>query len=96
MKSTHKLAAIAIALVSVLNAHADINIGVLVSTTGPGATLGIPEANTAKLWPTEIAGEKLHVIVLNDESDTTNSAKNATKLVTENNVDVIVGPSLRD
>lgn len=94
MKSTHKLAAIAIALVSVLNAHADINIGVLVSTTGPGATLGIPEANTAKLWPTEIAGEKLHVIVLNDESDTTNSAKNATKLVTENNVDVIVGPSL--
>lgn len=94
MKSTHKLAAIAIALASVLNAHADINIGVLVSTTGPGATLGIPEANTAKLWPTEIAGEKLHVIVLNDESDTTNSAKNATKLVTENNVDVIVGPSL--
>ncbi|MDB5998576.1 MAG: branched chain amino acid-binding protein [Rhizobacter sp.] len=94
MKSIHKLAAFAIAMASALSAHADITIGVLVSTTGPGATLGIPEQNTVKLWPTEIAGQKLNVVVLNDESDTTNAAKNATKLVSENNVDVIVGPSL--
>jgi branched-chain amino acid transport system substrate-binding protein len=94
MKSIHKLAAIAAALAFTLSAHADINVGVIVSTTGPGATLGIPEQNTVKLWPTEIAGEKLHVIVLNGESDTTTAAKNATKLVSDNKVDVIVGPSL--
>lgn len=94
MKLIHKLAAIAAAMAFTLNAYADINIGVMVSTTGPGATLGIPEQNTVKLWPTEIAGQKLNVTVLNDESDTTTAAKNAAKLVSENNVDVIVGPSL--
>ena len=34
------------------NAQADINIGVILSTTGPGASLGIPAENTIKLWPT--------------------------------------------
>ncbi|HXD36539.1 MAG TPA: ABC transporter substrate-binding protein, partial [Rhodanobacter sp.] len=94
MKSIHKLAAVALALAFTLNARADINVGVIVSTTGPGATLGIPEQNTIKLWPTEIAGQKLHVTILNDASDTTTAAKSATKLVSEDNVDVIVGPSL--
>lgn len=94
MKTIHKLAAIALAASIPLISHAEITIGVMVSSTGPGATLGIPEQNTAKLWPTEIAGEKVRVIILNDESDTTTAAKNATKLVSESNVDVIVGPSL--
>lgn len=94
MKSIHRLALLSVAVAFTLNAKADITIGLMVSTTGAGATLGIPEQNTAKLWPTEIAGEKLRVITLNDESDTTISAKNATKLTTENNVDVVVGPSL--
>ena len=94
MKSIHKLTALAVIMSFTVNARADITIGVMVSTTGPGATLGIPEANTVKLWPTEIAGEKLNIIVFNDESDTTTSAKNATKLVSEHKVDVIVGPSL--
>lgn len=94
MKTIHKLAAIALAASLPLIARAEITVGVMVSATGPGATLGIPEQNTAKLWPSEIAGEKIRVIILNDESDTTTAAKNATKLVSENNVDVIVGPSL--
>ncbi|VTU24426.1 leucine ABC transporter subunit substrate-binding protein LivK [Variovorax sp. SRS16] len=94
MTSIPKLAALAAAMAFALAAHADINVGVMVSTTGPGATLGIPEANTTRLWPTEIAGQKLNVTILNDESDTTTAAKNATKLTSENKVDVIVGPSL--
>ncbi len=94
-KTIWSLAALAaVTLLLTASAHADINVGVLVSTTGPGATLGIPESNTVKLWPTEIAGEKLRITILNDESDTTTAAKNATKLVSELNVDVIVGPSL--
>src|SRR6478672_9805908 len=86
--------AAALALALSPSARADINVGVIVSTTGPGASLGIPEQNTARLWPTEIAGQKVNLTILNDESDTTAAGKAATRLVTEHKVDVIVGPSL--
>ena len=35
-------------------AYADITVGVLVSATGPAASLGIPEKNTFALMPTTI------------------------------------------
>ena len=94
MKTLLALTAAAIALGISASAHADITVGVIVSTTGPGASLGIPEQNSVKLWPTEIAGQKIILTILNDESDTTVAAKNATRLISENKVDVIVGPSL--
>jgi branched-chain amino acid transport system substrate-binding protein len=75
-------------------AQADVNIGVIVSLTGPGASLGIPAENTIKLWPTELGGQKINVFVLNDATDTTIAAKNATRLIAEDKVDVIVGPSI--
>jgi branched-chain amino acid transport system substrate-binding protein len=81
-------------LIVTATAHADVNIGVLVSLTGPGASLGIPAENTVKLWPTELGGQKINVIVLNDATDATTAVKNATKLITEDKVDIIVGPSL--
>jgi branched-chain amino acid transport system substrate-binding protein len=77
-----------------LAAHAQVNIGVILSLTGPGASLGIPAENTIKLWPTELGGQKINLIVLNDATDTTTAAKNATRLITEDKVDVIIGPSL--
>ena len=84
----------ALALAFSANAHADINIGVILSTTGPGTSLGIPEQNTVKLWPAEIGGQKVHLTILNGASDTTVAGKSASKLVTEDKVDVIVGPTL--
>ena len=72
-------------------AFADINVGVLVSATGPAASLGIPEKNTFALMPTTIAGEKVKYIVLDDASDTTTAVKNTRKLLTEDKVDVIIG-----
>lgn len=75
-------------------ARADLHIGVILSLTGPAASLGIPAENSVKLWPTEIGGQKVKVTVLNDNSDPTTAAKNATRLITEDNVDVIVGPSI--
>lgn len=89
-----KFSAFVAVLAFSVGAQADITVGVIVSTTGPGASLGIPEQNTVRLWPTEIGGEKLRITILNDESDTTTASKNAMRLLTENNVDVIVGPSL--
>ncbi|MFZ6645916.1 ABC transporter substrate-binding protein [Undibacterium sp. TJN25] len=83
----------AVALLAI-PAHADINIGVILSLTGPAASLGKPAENTIKLWPDQIAGQKVHLIVLNDNSDPTEAAKQASRLITEDKVDVIVGPSL--
>jgi branched-chain amino acid transport system substrate-binding protein len=85
----------AIALCAIAStARADINVGVILSTTGPAASLGIPEEQTIRMWPSEMAGEKVNFIILNDASDTTGAVRNASKLITENNVDVIIGPSV--
>ncbi|CAG0959473.1 Leu/Ile/Val-binding protein [Rhodocyclaceae bacterium] len=75
-------------------AHADINVGVTVSATGPAASLGIPEKNTFALMPTTIAGQKINYIILDDASDTTTAVKNVRKLIAENKVDVIVGSTI--
>ena len=72
-------------------AMADINVGVTLSATGPAASLGIPEKNTIDLLPKTIAGQKVNYIVLDDASDTTTAVKNAKKLISENNVDLIIG-----
>jgi branched-chain amino acid transport system substrate-binding protein len=53
-----------------------------------------PVGNSIKLWPTELGGEKVQLTVINDASDPTIAAKNAAKLITEDNVDVIVGASI--
>ena len=72
-------------------AHADINVGVTVSATGPAASLGIPEKNTIALMPQTIGGQKVNYIVLDDASDTSTAVANARKLITENKVDVLLG-----
>ncbi len=74
--------------------HAEIHIGVTLSTTGPGASLGIPAEQALKMWPAEIAGEKLRMTILNDASDTTTATKNAQRLITEDKVDLIIGSSV--
>ncbi|MFZ2855022.1 MAG: ABC transporter substrate-binding protein [Rhodocyclaceae bacterium] len=74
--------------------HADINVGVTLSATGPAASLGIPEKNTFALMPTSIGGEKINYIILDDASDTTTAVKNARKLIAENKVDAIIGSTI--
>jgi branched-chain amino acid transport system substrate-binding protein len=83
-----------LSLLALQPARADITIGVILSLTGPAVSLGIPAENTVKLWPTKLAGQTVHVIVVNDKSDTSETAKLTSKLIDEDHVDVIVGPSL--
>ena len=71
--------------------QAEIHIGVILSTTGPAASLGVPAEMAIKLWPAELAGEKLRFTILNDGSDPTGASKNAARLVTEDKVDAIIG-----
>ena len=93
MNSAKLLAALAILACSA-QALADVNVGVTLSTTGPAASLGIPEKNTFELLPTTIGGQKVNWIVLDDGSDTTNAVTNTRKLISENKVDVILGSTI--
>lgn len=74
-------------------ARADITLGALLSLTGPGAGLGIPERNTIELLPKSIAGQAVRWVVLDDASDTTAAVRGARKLVDEEKVDAILGAS---
>jgi len=74
-------------------ALADITIGVTVSATGPAAALGGPQKNTVTLLPTTVAGERINWIVLDDATDPGSASKNATKFITEDHADIIVGSS---
>lgn len=75
-------------------AHADVNVGVIVSATGPAASLGIPEKNTIALLPHTIGGQKVNYLVLDDASDTTQAVSNTRKLITEDKVDIILGSTI--
>ncbi|MCO6390897.1 ABC transporter substrate-binding protein [Aliihoeflea aestuarii] len=75
-------------------ALADITIGVTVSATGSGAALGIPLRNSVELWPDNIDGEPIRVIVLDDQGDPSIATTNARRLITDDNADVIVGSAL--
>lgn len=73
-------------------AHAaGLSVGVVVSTTGPGAVLGIPYRNVFDIVPKEIGGQPTQYIVLDDASDVTTGVRNAKKLIDETGVDILVG-----
>ena len=93
MQNKSLLLALGLAAVATL-ARADINVGVLVSATGPAASLGIPEKNTFALMPTNIAGQKINYIILDDASDTTKAVTNTKKLISEDKVDAILGSTI--
>src|SRR5690606_9598147 len=86
--------AAALALSLPVAVSAQIKVGVTVAATGPAASLGIPERNTVSLLPTEVAGQKIEYIVLDDGTDTTVAVKNMRKLITDDNVDVVIGTSV--
>lgn len=85
------LAFLAVAWAS--TARADITVGAVLSLTGPAASLGIPERNTIELLPRTMAGQPVRWVVLDDASDTTAAVRAVRKLVDEERVDVILGPS---
>ena len=77
----------------VATASAQVKIGLLVSATGPTSAIGIPQKNTAALLPAKIGDATVEYILLEDGGDTTRAVQNAKKLIGENNVDALIGPS---
>ncbi len=90
-----RLTAVCVALSAVLAAPvpalADFTVGVSLALTGPGSALGIPVRNGFDLWPTEIGGEKVKLIILDDAGDPSQATRNARKFATEEKVDVMMG-----
>ncbi len=76
-----------------------IKIGGLFSVTGPPAFLGEPERNTAKMVVDSInkaggiKGQKVELIVYDTAGDATKAVQMATKLIKDDHVVAIIGPS---
>ena len=56
--------ALGLGLALASSAWADIHVGVVLSLTGPGASLGIPEEKVIQLWPAELGGQKVKFSIL--------------------------------
>jgi branched-chain amino acid transport system substrate-binding protein len=93
MSKKLSLAATALAAMVALPALAQVKVGVITSATGPTALVGIPQKNTVPLLPTKIGDLTVQYISLDDASDTTASVTDVKKLISEQNVDAIIGPS---
>jgi len=74
-------------------ARADVTLGAVLSLTGPGAVLGIPARNTIELLPKTMGGEPVRWVVLDDGTDPAAAVRAVRKLVEEERVDAILGPS---
>jgi len=76
-----------------------IKIGGLFSITGPASFLGEPERNTAQMVVDEInaaggiKGRKLQLVAYDTQGDATRAVQAATRLIKEDRVVAIVGPS---
>ncbi len=80
-------------------AAAPIKIGALFAVTGPAAFLGEPERNSAKMVIDEInkaggvKGRKLELVAYDTTGDATKAVQLATKLIKDDKVVAIIGPS---
>lgn len=88
-----RFVAIIVLLLAALPARAEIVLGAVLSLTGPGAGLGIPERNTIELLPKQMAGQSVRWVVLDDASDPAAAVRATRKLIDEEHVDAILGPS---
>lgn len=80
--------------------QAPLKIGVVVSATGPAASLGIPERNTLVLLEEQVnrrggvAGRPVQFVIIDDASDTTQAVRAARRLIQEEQVLAIIGPTI--
>jgi len=76
-----------------------IKIGALFAITGPASFLGEPERNTAQMVVDEInknggvKGHKLELVIYDTQGDATKAVQAATRLIKEDKVAAIIGPS---
>ncbi len=93
------IASVILLINSPVFAAAPIKIGALFAVTGPAAFLGEPERNTAQMVVEEInkaggvKGHKIELIVYDTTGDATKAVQLANKLIKNDKVVAIIGPS---
>src|SRR6185436_6931890 len=92
MKPALWLAALATALASTA-VVAQLKIGVIASSTGATAPIGIPQKNSAALLPKKIGDLTVEYLVFDDASDATQTVILVKKLLAEHKIDALIGPS---
>ncbi len=88
-----RFAVAAFALFCSTMAVGQVKVGLMVSATGPTSAIGIPQKNTGDLLPKKIGETTIEYLQLDDGGDTTRAVQNVKKLVQENNIDALIGPS---
>ena len=94
MRKMLSLTALIGGLMAASTAQADITIGFVTSLSGPGASIGIPYGRgiqAAVEYKSEVNGEKIKLIQLDDGSDPSAATRNARKLIEEEKVDLLIG-----
>jgi len=84
--------ALAMTLTSI-PASAQLKIGVIASSTGATAVIGIPQKNTAALLPKKIGDLNVEYFVFDDASDATQTVIIVKRLLSEHKIDALIGPS---
>lgn len=74
-------------------AWAQVKIGVIASATGPIAPIGLSQKNTVPLLPRKIGDTSVEYLFFDDQSDPTQSVTITKKLIADQHVDAIIGPS---
>jgi branched-chain amino acid transport system substrate-binding protein len=75
-------------------ASAQIKIGAIISITGPTAALGVGYRNAFATFPAEIDGKSVTYIIRDDAADASQAVTIAQRMIEEDHVDAIIGPSL--
>jgi branched-chain amino acid transport system substrate-binding protein len=86
--------AVVLASLSAGGAWAQIKIGAIISITGPTAALGVGYRNAFATFPTEIAGKSVSYIIRDDASDASAAVTIAQRMIEEDHIDALIGPSL--
>ncbi|MDO9632361.1 MAG: ABC transporter substrate-binding protein [Humidesulfovibrio sp.] len=98
-----RAAAIVLALFTFLGCSKEsdsFKIGAVLSVTGPASFLGEPEKNTLLMLQDElnakggVEGRKVQIVIYDDESDVNKCVMAAKKLIENDKVAVVIGPSI--
>src|SRR5512140_2552402 len=94
MRAFRSILAASATLAMLSTAQAEIRVGFVTSLSGVASSIGIPYGKgigAAQEYRSEINGEKITLIQLDDGSDPSAATRNARKLVEEEKVDLLIG-----
>jgi branched-chain amino acid transport system substrate-binding protein len=93
MSITERIGWIAALVALACVAQAQVRIGVVSSATGPTAFVGVAQKNSVALLPKKVGDTTIEYFALDDASDPTQSVNNVKKLLAEQKIDALIGPS---